>query len=173
MKVMSALIGILAFVLVLYLGTWLLLLMISLPDTDQALWQRRALKKAGARTPRQDALLREIEDRHDPRAASPRVRAEAEERAWQLLQRNLSAEQARGLKEELSFTAQAESGSRYRIFHDGVIYGLSRQTNTPTDRFCLVPTTELPRGDRLLALKLMIETNEQGFLGTARRLRLG
>jgi hypothetical protein len=61
----------------------------------------------------------------------------------------------------------------YRIFHDGVIYGLSRQTNTPTDRFCLVPTTELPRGDRLLALKLMIETNEQGFLGTARRLRLG
>jgi hypothetical protein len=61
----------------------------------------------------------------------------------------------------------------YRIFHDGVIYGLSRQTHTPTDRFCLVPTTELPRGDRLLALKLMIETNEQGFLGTARRLRIG
>jgi hypothetical protein len=171
MKVMSAWADILACVI--YLGIWLLLLIIILPDTYQDLWQRRALKKAGARTPRQHALLREIKDRHDPRAASPRPRAAAEERAWLLLQRNLSAEQARTLKDELSFTAQAQSGRMYRIFHDGVIYGISRQTNTPTDRFCLVPTTEVPRGDRLLALKLMIETNEQGFLRTAGRLRIG
>jgi hypothetical protein len=171
MKVMSAWAGSLACVL--YLGIWLLLLLIIFPDTYQDLWQRRVLKKAGARTPRQNALLREIKDRHDPRAASPRARAAAEERAWQLLQRNLSAEQARTLKAELSFTTQAKSGRRYRIFHDGVIYGISRQTHTPTDRFCLVPTTEVPRGDRLLAIKLMIETNEQGFLRTARRLRRG
>jgi hypothetical protein len=170
--VLSAVAGILAFVVILYLGTWLLLLLIPLPDTDQARW-RRARRKAGARTPRQDALLREIEDRHAPRAASRRARAEAEARAWQLLQRHLSTEQARALTAELAFTAQAPSGRRYRIFHDGVIYGLSRQTHTPTERFCLVPTTELPRGDRLLALKLMIETNERGFLRTARRLRLG
>jgi hypothetical protein len=173
MNVTSAVAGMLACVIILYLGTWLWLLVLTLSDPDQALGLRRALRKAGARTPRQDALLREIEDRQDPRAASPRARAEAEDRAWQLLQRTLSAEQARTLTEELSFTAQATSGRRYRIFHDGVIYGLSRQTQTPTDRFCLVPTTELPRGDRLLALKLMIETNEPEFLGTARRLRLG
>jgi hypothetical protein len=170
---LSAVAGMLACVLVLYLGAGLVLLILTLPDTYPALWPWRARRKAGARTPRQDVLLREIKDRQDPRAASYRARAEAEERAWQLLQRHLSAEQARTLKEELSFTAQGESGRRYRIFHDGVIYGLSRQTNTPTERFCLVPTTELPRGDRLLALKLMIETNEPGFLGTARRLRIG
>jgi hypothetical protein len=169
---MSAVAGILACVLVLYVGIGLWLLLTTLRDPDQALW-RRALRKAGARTPRQHALLRAIKDGHEPRAASPRGRAEAEDRAWQLLQRHLSAEQARALKEELAFTAQAASGRRYRIFHDGVIYGLSRQTQTPTERFCLVPTTELPRGDRLLALKLMIETNEPGFLRTARRLRLG
>jgi hypothetical protein len=98
---------------------------------------------------------------------------EAEERAWQLLQRTLSEEQARTLKEERYFTVQAQSGRRYRIAHDGLIYGISRPTDTPTERFCLVPTTKLPCGDRLLAIKLMIETNEQGFLRTARRLRIG
>jgi hypothetical protein len=170
---MTAWAGILACVLILSLGTGLVLLLIPRPDPSQALWHRRARKKAGARTPRQNALLREIKDWHDPRAASPRTRVEAEERAWQLLQRTLSAEQARTLKEELYFTVQAKSGRRYRISHDGVAYGISRQTDTPTERFCLVPTAELPRGDRVLAIKLMIETHEQGFLRTARRLRIG
>jgi hypothetical protein len=130
-------------------------------------------ERTPARTPRQVALLRELEGWHAQNADSPRTRAAAEERAWQLLQRTLSAEQARTLKEERSFTAQAPSGRRYRIAHDGAIYGLRGQTDTLTDRFCLVPTTALPRGDRLLALKLMIETNEQGFLQTAVRRRLG
>jgi hypothetical protein len=170
---MSAWAGMLALVLLLALGTGLVLLLLPRPGPSQARWPRRARQKAGARTPRQSALLRELRDWHAPRAASPRPRGEAEERAWQLLQRTLSAEQARTLKEALYVTVQAPSGRRYRISHDGVIYGLSRQTDTPIERFCLVPTTELPRSDRVLALKLMIETDEPGFLRTARRLRLG
>jgi hypothetical protein len=170
---MSAWAGMLACVLLLCLGAGFVLLLITLPDAYQARWQRSARQKAGARTPRQSALLRELRDWHEPRAASPRARVEAEERAWQLLQRTLSAEQARTLQEELYVTVQAQSGRRYRIAHDGVIYGLSRQTDTPTERFCLVPTTELPRGDRVLALKLMLEADEPGFLRTARRLPIG
>jgi hypothetical protein len=172
MSGMSAVAGLLALVLLLALGTGVVLLLIACPAPCQALWPRRALSKAGARTPRQHALLRELEDWHTPRAASDRPRVEAEERAWQLLQRTLSAEQARTLQAEGYFTVQAPSGRRYRLTHDGLIYGLRRPPDTPTESFCLVPTTELPCGDRVLALKLMIETNEQGFLRTARRQRL-
>jgi hypothetical protein len=173
MSGMSAGASILACILLLCLGAGFVLLLLTLSGASQARWHRRARQKAGARTPRQSALLRELTDWHTPRrAASPRTRVEAEERAWQLLQRNLSAEQARTLQEALYFTVQAQSGRRYRIAHDGVAYGLSRQSDTPIERFCLVPTTEVPRGDKVLALKLMIETNEQGFLRTARRLGL-
>ena len=173
MSGMSAWAGMLACVLLLCLGAGLVLLLLPCPDPSRARWPRRARQKAGAHTPRQSALLRELKDQHEPHAASPRTRVEAEERAWQLLQRTLSAEQARTLQDALYVTVQAQSGRRYRISHDGVIYGLSRQSDTPIERFCLVPTTELPRGDRVLALKLMIETNEPGFLRTARRLPIG
>ncbi len=170
---MSAWAGMLALVLLLALGAGLVLLLLPRPAPSRALWPRRVRPKAGARTPRQSALLRELRDGHAPRAASDRPRVEAEERAWQLLQRNLSAEQARTLQDERALTVQAPSGRRYRITHDGVTYGLSRQSDTPAERFCLVPTTEIPRGDRVLALKLMLEADEPGFLRTARRLPIG
>ena len=173
MSVVSAAAALLACVLALSVGAGLVLLLLSLPAPCPALWPGRALRKAAARTARQRALLRALAEGPAPCAASARARAAAEERAWQLLQRTLSAEQARALQEELSFTVQAQSGRVYRIAHDGRIYGLSRQTHGPTERFCLVPATDLPRGDRLLAIKLMIETNEPGFLRTAGRLRIG
>jgi hypothetical protein len=98
-----------------------------------------------------------------------RERQEAEARARRLLERNLSAEQRRTLAKSGFIDVRACGGRVYRLARSGSVARLSEDGKYLTEQYCIVPTVAMPPEDRLLALKLMLETDEEEFLKTACR----
>jgi hypothetical protein len=92
-----------------------------------------------------------------------------EERSLELLNSWLSPQQQADYRETGSFCVTGSKGGRYRI-KDGYA------NNVYTDKhvFCAGPLCDgplLPKGDILLAQKIMLEHNERAFLKVARKQR--
>src|SRR5262249_17308123 len=102
--------------------------------------------------------------------AAYRRRTQAAERAHWLLERNLNAEQQRTFATGGFIDVRASGGRVYRIEGDGFVGRLSEDEKSLTAQYCIMPTVAMPVADRLLALKLMLETAEEEFLRTAHHL---
>ena len=102
--------------------------------------------------------------------AAYRERKKAAERAHWLLERNLNAEQKRTLATGGFIDVRASGGKVYRIERAGFVGRLAEDEKSLTAQYCIMPTVAMPLADRLLALKLMLETDEEEFLRTAHHL---
>ena len=97
-------------------------------------------------------------------------RRKAAERAHHLLERNLNADQKRTFAREWFIDVRASGGRVYRLTWSGAVGRLSEDEKSLTAQYCIMPTVAMPVADRLLALKLMLETAEEEFLRTAHHL---
>ena len=97
-------------------------------------------------------------------------RRKATERARHLLERNLNADQQRTFARDWFIDVRASGGRVYRLAWCGAVGRLSEDEKSLTAQYCILPTVAMPREDRLLALKLMLETDEEEFLRTAHDL---
>jgi len=102
--------------------------------------------------------------------AADRERKKAAERARWLLERNLNAEQQRTLATGGFIDVRASGGRVYRLERVGFVGRLAEDKQSLTAQYCIMPTVAMPFADRLLALKLMLETEEEEFLRTAHHL---
>ena len=94
----------------------------------------------------------------------------AAKRAHHLLERNLNAAQQRTLARGGFIDVRASGGRVYRVAWAGWVGRLAADEHSLTVQYCILPTVAMPRADRLLALKLMLETAEEEFLRTAHAL---
>ena len=97
-------------------------------------------------------------------------RTKAAERAHWLLERNLNAEQQRTFATSGFINVRASGGRVYRLEGAGFVGRLSEDGKSLRAQYCIMPTVAMPVADRLLALKLMLETDEEEFLSTAHHL---
>jgi hypothetical protein len=97
-------------------------------------------------------------------------RRKAAERAHQLLERNLDADQRRTFARGGFIDVRASGGRVYRLTWSGSVGRLAKDEKSLTAQYCIIPTVAMPREDRLLALKLMPETDEEEFLRPAHNL---
>jgi hypothetical protein len=97
-------------------------------------------------------------------------RRKATERAHHLLERNLNADQKRTFARDWFIDVRPSGGRVYRLAWSGSVGRLSEDEKSLTAHYCIIPTVGMPREDRLLALKLMLETDEEEFLRTAHDL---
>lgn len=107
-------------------------------------------------------LARERELAAEEREASRRRRAEAGSRAMALLRSCLSDEQKAHLDENGCFRVTAPSGRVYSITQ-----GYAGNVHSRGWTYCIHMRSDIPEGDHMLAQKLMIETDEEGFLRIA------
>ena len=94
----------------------------------------------------------------------------AAERAHHLLARNLDADQQHTLVRGGFIDVRASGGRVYRVAWAGWVGRLAEDEASLMALYCILPTVVMPRADRLLALKLMLETAEEEFLRTAHAL---
>jgi hypothetical protein len=102
--------------------------------------------------------------------AADRERKKAAERAHWLLERNLTAEQERTFATGGFIDVRASGGRVYRLERGGFVGRLAEDEKSLRAQYCIMPTVAMPLADRLLALKLMLETDEEEFLRTAHHL---
>jgi hypothetical protein len=95
---------------------------------------------------------------------------EAEEKAARLLRQHLSLRQRRAYRRHRAFCVRARDGTQYRLRHGwaGNVEELDKQ-GRPVARLCIHPYAEVPVHDNLLAQKLMLETDPDGFRRIANR----
>lgn len=108
---------------------------------------------AGGATERERTLAREEQNRQ---------RTEANDRAMDLLRSCLNQEQRDQLDALGRFSVTAPSGRLYWIEQ-----GYAGNIYSEGWCYCIHMPSTLPYGDHMLAQKLMIETDEEGFLRTA------
>ena len=96
-----------------------------------------------------------------------------EQTAKKLLERHLTDEQKASWEKYQGFWVTAKSGTRYWL-DGGRPRGLPQ--DGPPQSFCINSMDDsgapLPRGDQILAQKLLLETDEERFLKTANAGRL-
>lgn len=103
--------------------------------------------------------------------ATREAKAAAAERAERLLVEHLAPEQLAAYQRDRFFEVVAAKG-RYRIYHNGAVRRLGEDGREETG-YCIHPAEGLPNGDLALAKKLMLETDEAGFLRTANASAVG
>jgi hypothetical protein len=120
-------------------------------------WYAQTLPTLDAARQQQETRLRQREeiDRHF---------REAEERALELLHSCLTENQRLDLEADDQFTVVAPSGREYLI-----VQGYAGNVYSEGWSFCIHMDSRLPVSDHMLAQKLMIETDEAGFLSIANR----
>jgi len=97
--------------------------------------------------------------------------ADADSRAYSLLLSCLSPTQRKEFKREGRFTVKAPSGRKYRI-EKGYNFNITVVLSDERDkgmigRLCAGPAENIPVYDSMLAQKLWLENNEEGFLRVA------
>jgi hypothetical protein len=95
------------------------------------------------------------------RRRQARLRAEALLLAW------LSPEQRahyRSRRWRGRFEVTTAAGHRYRVCPGGVV-----RLDPRGAAYCIEATSRVPLADEMLAIKLLLETDERGFLATAHR----
>ena len=99
------------------------------------------------------------------------LRKAAQERAKLLLVANLKEDQRRDLDTKRHFIVHSKSGERrYRIRQGRTgNVDLLNAAGAVVAKFCIHPAVLCPDEDTMLAQKLMIETDEDGFLLTANK----
>lgn len=118
-------------------------------------------------------VVPDVQFREDPDAVERRVneRAAADEKAMALLRENLTRRQRRELDRRGYFHVHTRHGERvYRLSRGGVhrIRGEDGQRYS----FCIHPADGLwPAGDTTLAIKLLLEADEEQFLAIANASR--
>lgn len=141
-------------------------------------WQRQPARHAGAEQYEQlQRAMREINRQCEPPPQQPRANGRyyderrcfdaASDRARQLLESLLSNEQLVSLRVHRYFDVIAPSGNRYRIYegsHGNV--ALLEDGGREECRYCAQPDG-VPTADMMLAQKLQLEADEQGFLAVA------
>jgi hypothetical protein len=92
----------------------------------------------------------------------------AQENARALLLSCLTPAQQEEYQASQSFTVKVPSGNRYRIEprKNYNVVGLSRK-GRPQAEYCAGPVEDVPLEDQMLAQKLLLETDEAGFLAVA------
>jgi hypothetical protein len=126
---------------------------------------RRGLRTLRASL-RQRELLREIDEWTAGAEASYR---EGKERARRLLARNLNEAQQRTFSKGGFIDVRSSGGRVYRLALSGSVARFSKDETYLSEYYCIGPTRPMPLEDRLLALKLTLETDEEQFLETAYR----
>jgi hypothetical protein len=91
-------------------------------------------------------------------------RRQARRRAEALLWAWLSSAQRRQYRARRWFEVTTASGRRYRILRGAVVRLGPRGSG-----YCIEATSPVPVADEMLANKLLLETDERRFLGTAHR----
>ncbi|HZD02039.1 MAG TPA: hypothetical protein VFA46_18155 [Actinomycetes bacterium] len=91
-------------------------------------------------------------------------RREAETRAEALLLSWLSSRQRAQYRLYGWFDVVTPGGNRYRIRRHKVV-----RLDVPRCTYCIEATSRIPASDQMLAKKLLLETDERRFLGTAHR----
>ena len=107
-------------------------------------------------------FARERELAAEEREARQRRRAEAAARAMVLLRSCLTEAQKAQLDENACFQVTAPSGRVYTIMQ-----GYAGNVHSRGWTYCIHMRSDIPEGDQMLAQKLMIETDEEGFLRIA------
>lgn len=120
-------------------------------------WYLETLPTLDEAREQQEARLRQREE-------IQRHFREAEARALELLRSCLTENQRRELDADDQFTVIAPSGREYLI-----VRGYAGNVYSEGWCFCIHMDSRLPVPDHMLAQKLMIETDEQGFLSIANR----
>lgn len=123
----------------------------------------------------QDRLNREQRER-EWAAQAERERmanAEAKAKAERLLQSALTDKERTELKERGYFTCRSKKGNAYRIYRGshGNVRRLDVALHKEIERLCVQPPA-VPEGDCMLAQKLHIENDEDGFRQTANITKL-
>jgi hypothetical protein len=91
------------------------------------------------------------------------------DRAWQLLVSYLTPAQKRSLKAHGEFAVTGSRGGKFRVRHTWTEHLKPVKGKQPQRvRYCIHPDGAPPYGDRMLAVKLLLETNEPAFFATAR-----
>jgi hypothetical protein len=88
-----------------------------------------------------------------------RVREQAQRTAQELLEEHLDERQLQQYQDTGHFTVEGN--------YSGTTYYLRAGNNPWTDDgpgYCIAPGIEVPEGDRLLAFKVLLETDEEQFL---------
>lgn len=101
------------------------------------------------------------------------LESRANMRARRLLLRHLDPVQRKQYRKECSFIVQAPSGNRYHIKRGraGNVYQIEAGGRPVYQRLCALPDDRsLPLPDIMLAQKLALEANEEGFHRVAHRL---
>lgn len=95
-------------------------------------------------------------------------REAAQQRALEFLHDNLNDEQRRQFKQNDYFTIRSQFGHIYRInkYSQMNVEWISEHGQKQAT-LCVVPSKPVPLGDQLLMQKIMLETNERGFLKVA------
>lgn len=93
---------------------------------------------------------------------------EAEKRALEFLHDNLNDEQRHQFKQNDYFTIRSQFGHIYRInkYSQMNVEWISEHGQKQAT-LCVVTSKPVPLGDQLLMQKIMLETNERGFLKVA------
>lgn len=120
-------------------------------------------------SPRLIQAFRELRPRPGPLScwiSSPKPKPDlAEKRAQALLHQFLTREQRWSLRASRSFVVTGQDGRMYEVTEDqGVRLLVNGRAVTS---YCIHPREALPRGDVMLAQKLLLESNIDHFLSTA------
>jgi hypothetical protein len=94
-------------------------------------------------------------------------RSEAEARAERLLLSYLTPRQARQYERVMYVTIRSQHGNLYNIWWSGVVARLHPHTRVPDQYYGIAVRRHPPAGDNMLALKLLLETDEDEFLDIA------
>jgi hypothetical protein len=99
---------------------------------------------------------------------------EAQQNARTLLLSCLTPAQQEEYRASQSFTVKVQSGNRYRIESrkNYNVVGLSRNGRHQAE-YCAGPVEDVPIEDQMLAQKLLLETDEAGFLAVANGRSVG
>lgn len=132
-----------------------------------AAWQRQPTATGGSQYDNLQRAMAEIQQQCEPHYNVDNELRDAASRARALLESLLTASQLATLRADGYFDVIAPSGNRYRIYegsHGNV--ALLDNRNHETRRYCGQPEG-VPTADMMLAQKLQLEADEQGFLAVA------
>lgn len=137
-----------------YIGHTEVISVFPLPETPQ----QRAIREEAER-------IRWEEEQRRQRAHNKDVAA-ARDKAEKLLQSALSSEQREELRTRGMFHCKSKQGTLYRIYRGS--HGNIRKIvgGKEVEKLCIQPN-QVPEGDCMLAQKLHIENDEEGFRRTA------
>lgn len=134
-------------------------------DGEERTW-RLSIKDYRSLIPETRDMFKSVQIRFQNRGA--KEIAKAEKKARDLLFRHLTKEQKYSLRANNYFTVVGQDGAEYQITMGSCQNIYSMVNGERYGRFCFVPVdTKIPTNDSILAQKLMLEHDIEGFMRVA------